>query len=57
MKPEDGVVSVALGLGRTVVEGGKALRFSPSHPAVLPQFGDHQRLAARTASASSTPST
>jgi hypothetical protein len=33
------VVTAALGLGRTVVEGGKALRFSPRHPGVLPQFG------------------
>jgi len=39
MSPQDGVVTVALGLGRTVVEGGKALRFSPNHPRVLPQFG------------------
>jgi hypothetical protein len=39
MDPEDGVVTVALGLGRTVVEGGKALRFSPRHPGILPQFG------------------
>jgi len=39
MKPTDGVASVALGLGRTVVEGGKVLRFSPRHPGVLPQFG------------------
>jgi Pyruvate phosphate dikinase, AMP/ATP-binding domain len=39
MKPEEGVVTVALGLGRTVAEGGKALRFSPFHPEVLPQFG------------------
>ncbi len=42
MKPEEGVVTVALGLGRTVVEGGKALRFSPEHPEVLPQFGTIQ---------------
>lgn len=39
LKPEDGVVSVALGLGRTVVGGGKALRFSPARPLALPQFG------------------
>jgi len=39
MDPDDGVVTVALGLGRTVVEGGKALRFSPNHPGILPQFG------------------
>jgi len=39
MAPEDGVASVALGLGRMVVGGGKALRFSPAQPGVLPQFG------------------
>jgi Pyruvate phosphate dikinase, AMP/ATP-binding domain len=42
MKPEDGVASVALGLGRTIVEGGKTLRFSPLHPGILPQFGTIQ---------------
>ncbi len=29
---EDGVVAMALGLGRTVVDGGRALSFSPKHP-------------------------
>jgi CheY-like chemotaxis protein len=38
MKPEEGSATVALGLGQTVVEGGKALRFSPKHPQLLPQF-------------------
>ena len=37
-KPEDGVAHVALGLGKTVVEGGAALRFTPAFPGVLPQF-------------------
>ena len=32
MKPEEGVVSAALGLGKAVVEGEKVFRFSPSHP-------------------------
>lgn len=31
-KPEEGVVQVAVGLGKTIVDGGTALRFSPSHP-------------------------
>ncbi|SFE12404.1 PEP/pyruvate-binding domain-containing protein [Thermophagus xiamenensis] len=31
-KPEDGVVNVALGLGRHIVEGGISLRFSPKFP-------------------------
>jgi DNA-binding NarL/FixJ family response regulator len=38
MKPEDGVASVALGLGKMVVEGGQSLMFSPALPRVLPQF-------------------
>jgi len=29
---EDGVATVALGLGKTVVEGGKAVRFCPRYP-------------------------
>ncbi len=38
MKPEEGIVHIALGLGKTVVEGEKTLRFSPRYPTVLPQF-------------------
>jgi CheY-like chemotaxis protein len=38
MKPEDGICLVALGLGKTVVEGERALRFSPRYPQILPQF-------------------
>ncbi len=34
----EGIVHLALGLGRLVVDGGQALRFSPEHPNVLPQF-------------------
>lgn len=39
LDPSDGVVAVAMGMGRTIVEGGKVLRFSPANPHVLPQFG------------------
>ena len=38
MKPADGVAQVAIGLGKSVVEGREALRFCPLHPQVLPQF-------------------
>lgn len=31
-KAEEGIVNMAFGLGKMVVEGGKTLRFSPSHP-------------------------
>ena len=37
-KAEDGLVHLALGLGRLVVDGGQALMVSPRHPQVLPQF-------------------
>jgi len=37
MKPEEGIATVALGLGKTVMEGEKALRFSPKYPQILPQ--------------------
>ncbi|MFZ1983670.1 MAG: PEP/pyruvate-binding domain-containing protein, partial [Desulfatitalea sp.] len=38
MKADEGIVHAALGLGRTVVEGGAALHFSPRHPRLLPQI-------------------
>ena len=34
--PEDGIVTLALGLGRTVVEGGKAYRVCLKHPHIRP---------------------
>ena len=37
-RPEDGVVNVALGLGKTVVDGGISLRFTPAFAGILPQF-------------------
>lgn len=38
MKPDEGVAHIALGLGKIVVDGGVALRFSPRYPQLLPQF-------------------
>ncbi len=38
-RPADGVANVALGLGKTIVDGGVSLRFCPRYPQVLPQFG------------------
>jgi hypothetical protein len=37
MKPEEGIATIALGLGKMVVEGEKTLRFSPKYPQLLPQ--------------------
>ncbi len=48
MSSEDGVVSVVLGLGKTVVDGGKCVRFCPKYPRKLYQFsspGDTLRTA------------
>lgn len=38
MRVEDGIATVALGLGCAVVGGGKCLTFSPRHPRHLVQF-------------------
>lgn len=38
IKPEHGIAHIALGLGKIVVEGGRALRFCPRYPQILPQF-------------------
>jgi hypothetical protein len=37
-KREEGIVSLAVGLGVSVVGGGKVLRFSPRYPDVIPDF-------------------
>ncbi|AFH48012.1 Response regulator [Ignavibacterium album JCM 16511] len=37
-KPNDGIVSVALGLGKWVVDGGETIRFCPKYPKDLIQF-------------------
>jgi hypothetical protein len=38
LEPEDGIAVVALGLGRSVVEGGACLQFCPSDPRHILQF-------------------
>ena len=37
MKPEEGIATIVMGLGKMVMEGEKALRFSPRYPQLLPQ--------------------
>lgn len=39
-KPEDGIVNLAFGLGKTVVDGGNTLRFSPRFPKKILQLSD-----------------
>jgi hypothetical protein len=38
-RPEDGVVDLALGLGKTIVDGGRCWSYSPSRPAAAPPYG------------------
>ena len=38
MRAEEGIASIVLGLGNMVTEDEQALRFSPAHPELLPQF-------------------
>ncbi|MCD4834823.1 MAG: phosphoenolpyruvate synthase [Bacteroidales bacterium] len=37
-KPEDGIVNIAYGLGKQIVDGGISLRFSPKHPKKILQL-------------------
>ena len=37
-KREEGIVSIAVGLGYSVVGGEKVFRFSPFHPDIIPEF-------------------
>ena len=37
-KSDDGIVNVALGLGKTVVDGGESVRFCPRYPTDIIQF-------------------
>ncbi|MDX2198548.1 MAG: PEP/pyruvate-binding domain-containing protein [Phycisphaerae bacterium] len=43
MRPEDGIAYVSLGLGHQVVDGGRALRFCPAYPNVIPELSETQQ--------------
>ncbi|MFQ6605197.1 MAG: PEP/pyruvate-binding domain-containing protein [Fidelibacterota bacterium] len=38
MERSDGIATIALGFGKTVVEGERSLRFSPKYTHILPQY-------------------
>jgi hypothetical protein len=42
--PEEGVASLALGLGKTIVDGGMSWTFSPAYPKKPPPFGSVQEM-------------
>ena len=46
--PGDGVVNLALGLGKTIVDGGVTWTYSPAYPKKPPPFGDVRELLSGT---------
>ncbi len=48
LRAEDGVAAVALGLGRTVVEGERCLNFSPRHPRRILNFSSVEDILANS---------
>jgi len=47
-EPGEGVVSLALGLGKTIVDGGLCWSFSPAHPRTGPPFASVQDMLEKT---------
>lgn len=47
-RPEDGVVNLALGLGKTIVDGGVCWSYSPAHPKAPPPFGSVSQMLGET---------
>lgn len=47
-RPEDGVVNLALGLGKTIVEGGISWGYSPAYPRAEPPLGSIEELLTNT---------
>jgi hypothetical protein len=43
-RPQDGVVNLALGMGKTIVDGGKCWTYSPAYPQMPPPFESSQNL-------------
>ena len=48
--PEEGVVDLALGLGKTIVDGGLCWSYSPAHPRVNPPVSSARELIKKTQS-------
>ena len=43
-RPEEGVVNLALGLGKTIVDGGACWSYCPAYPTAPPPFGSASQL-------------
>lgn len=48
MKPEQGIVSLAIGLGKAIVDGGQVYTFSPAYPKLNPPFSTTTELMKNT---------
>lgn len=49
-RADEGVVSLALGLGKTIVDGGVCWSYSPAYPAAPPPFGSSRQILQETQS-------
>jgi hypothetical protein len=47
-RPEDGVVDLALGLGRSIVDGGQVWSYCPAHPRTPPPYNNLRDMLAHT---------
>jgi hypothetical protein len=47
-RPDHGVVSLALGLGKTIVDGGRCWTYCPAYPKGKPPFGSTKELLTQT---------
>lgn len=47
-EPADGVVNLALGLGKTIVEGGAVWAYSPEYPEINPPYNSNNQLMKET---------
>jgi len=47
-RPEDGVVNLALGLGKIIVDGGQSWHYSPAHPRIGPPYASVRDLLQQT---------
>ena len=50
MQPEQGVVSLALGFGKAIVDGGRVFSFSPAYPKMNPPFSSPKEFMENTQS-------
>jgi hypothetical protein len=47
-RPEEGVINLALGLGKTIVDGGVSWAYSPAHPKAPPPFASARDMLKKT---------